>query len=112
MLVAVIVGAIAILQFARIFGWRQGVGHNQSHRLNAMRGAILGAHKEQIADVLGPPRATIGCGRYLSDDTWYYPLDARRRVALAIEFDRGVARRTQVIARVQPPSIKHASVGG
>jgi|HubBroStandDraft_6_1064221.scaffolds.fasta_scaffold3459037_1 hypothetical protein len=51
---------------------------------------LLGRNKDWIAASLGEP-VTV------STDTWYYPLDAERRRALAVQFDRNVATAVQVI---------------
>ncbi|MBC8108699.1 MAG: hypothetical protein H7Z14_19100 [Anaerolineae bacterium] len=96
-IVATIVGALAFAHLVRTIMMRRGPGSTQSSRLDALRRAILGVQKKQIAAVLGQPRATIGRGNHLTDDTWYYPIDPKQRLALTIEFDRDIARQTQVI---------------
>jgi len=101
-----ILGALTFAHVLRTLISRRGAGAGQFSRLNALRNAILGVQKKQIAAVLGPPRATIGRGHYLTDDTWYYPIDPKQRRALAIEFDRGVARQTQVIDGIRTASTR------
>lgn len=101
---ATILGALTLAHLVRALSTRRGAGNRQYSRLNALRSAIVGVQKKQIAAVLGPPRATIGRGNYLTDDTWYYPIDPNRRRALAIEFDRGVARQAQVINGIRSAS--------
>jgi hypothetical protein len=58
--------------------------------LPQLRDAILGAAKREIASVLGPPQSA-SVGRPTAD-TWYYPLRPGERLAMAISFDRGLAR--------------------
>lgn len=106
MIVATILGAMTFAHLMRALATRRGAGSSQSSRLDGLRRAILGVQKKQIAAVLGQPRATIGRGNYLTDDTWYYPIDTRHRLALAIEFDQGVARQTQVIEGVRSDSLR------
>ncbi|HTW93494.1 MAG TPA: hypothetical protein VMD30_01790 [Tepidisphaeraceae bacterium] len=53
---------------------------------------LLGRNKNWIAQSLGQPLTIAPVS-----DTWYYPLDARRRRALAIQFQRDVATAVQVI---------------
>jgi hypothetical protein len=93
---AAIAGAVALARLVRTFSTQRG-GAISSDRLSALRTAIVGVQKQQIAAILGRPRATIGRGNYLSDDTWYYPIDPRHHLALAIQFDHDVAKQTQVI---------------
>ena len=106
MIFATILGALTFAHLVRTLATRRGAGSSQSTRLDALRRAILGVQKKQIAAVLGQPRATIGRGNHLTDDTWYYPIDTRQRLALAIEFDRGVARQTQVIEGIRADSLR------
>jgi hypothetical protein len=94
-IIAMFCGAMALLHVARIAANHQA--HERARRLHSLRRAIVGARKNQLISVLGSPRATIGRGDYRTDDTWYYPLDQRRHVALAIEFTNGIARRTHII---------------
>ena len=103
LLCAAILGALTLTHLVRAITMRR-IGGGKFSRLEALRRAIVGVQKKQIAAVLGPPRATIGRGHYLTDDTWYYPIDPRQRLALAIEFDRGVARQTQVVEGVRTES--------
>jgi hypothetical protein len=65
--------------------------------LQSLRHAIVGVDKRTIAAALGPPSATVGAGNFWSDNTWYYPLDRIARLALAIEFEQGIARQTEVL---------------
>lgn len=69
--------------------------------------AILGASKQMVQSVFGPPRAAGGglksvpeMGRqgYWEADTWYYAVNPRRRVAMAIRFEQGVARDVEFVA--------------
>jgi hypothetical protein len=70
-----------------------------------LRESILGANKQMVQSVFGPPRAAGGVavvpeeGRqaYWEADTWYYALDPRRRTAMAIRFEQGVAREVDFV---------------
>jgi hypothetical protein len=95
-IIAMFVGALTLMHVARAAANQQA--QRRSRRLQALRRAIVGVRKNQVAAALGPPRATIGRGDYRADDTWYYAIDPRRHVALAIEFADGIARQTQVIS--------------
>ena len=57
-----------------------------------LRRLLLGRDKGWIAQSLGQP-LTVAPG----NDTWYYPLDAARRRALAIRFHRETAITVEVI---------------
>src|SRR5688572_3408009 len=98
LMLAAILAAVSLMHLAWMMKSSARRNSRGPGRLSALRRAIVGAGKRQIAAVLGPPRATIGRGNYLTDNTWYYPLDRRQRTALAIEFDNDVACVTQVIA--------------
>jgi hypothetical protein len=69
-------------------------------RLRGLCQAITGVDKQTIACVLGQPAATGGARDLSSAKTWYYRLDLKRRVALAIEFDRDIAKQTRVLQGV------------
>ncbi len=60
--------------------------------LVGLRSAILGNGKQEIAKVFGPPHsaAVIGLG-----DTWYYSLRSNQKLAMAISFDAGQARKVE-----------------
>ena len=72
-----------------------------------LRAAIVGNDKDAIVKVLGPPPTTGGYSigsivqsgqpEYFRADTWYYPMDAARQRAIAIEFHDGVARAAVII---------------
>lgn len=94
-IIAMFCGAMALIHLAHVSANRQA--QNRSRRLESLRRAIVGSRKQQVVAALGAPRATIGRGDYRADDTWYYPIDARRHIALAVEFTHGIARRTQII---------------
>src|SRR4051794_38051311 len=93
-LLAAVAGAVALARLVRSFSTQRDADLS-SGRLSALRRAIVGVQKQQIAAVLGQPRATIGRGSYLTDDTWYYPIDLHKHLALAIQFDHNVAKQTQ-----------------
>jgi hypothetical protein len=73
----------------------------------ALLRAIVGNDKQSIAAVFGPPRASAGFAAlapallvrsdYLLADTWYYPLDVRRQMALVVRFDSDVASHAEVV---------------
>jgi hypothetical protein len=94
-IVALFCGALTLIHLVRATAARPA--ELRGLRLRALRRAIVGVRKNHVAAALGPPRATIGRGDYRFDDTWYYPIDKRRHVALAIQFADGIARQTQVI---------------
>jgi hypothetical protein len=68
---------------------RRGVA-TDDRSLAGLRDAILGSAKQQIASVFGPPYSAAARGGV--GDTWYYPLRASERLAMAISFDHGTAR--------------------
>ena len=68
--------------------------------------AIVGHSKVAVASVFGPPRSAtmagppaMGMGEtsYWQADTWYYPLPAAGRLALAIEFADDSAHRVEFL---------------
>ena len=64
--------------------------------LGPLRAALIGRARTEIVVVLGPPPATSvpepteakvhGGPAYLTAESWYYPLDVRRRVAIGVTF--------------------------
>ena len=90
-------------------GVRPGRHREREERsLVKLRAAIVGNDKDAIVKVLGPPPTTGGYSigsivqsgqpEYFRADTWYYPMDAVRQRAIAIEFHDGVARSAAIIA--------------
>jgi hypothetical protein len=61
--------------------------------LARLHDAIIGNGKTQIASVFGPPHSAAVRGRM--GDTWYYPLQPREKLAMAISFDDGKAREVE-----------------
>jgi len=59
-------------------------------RLDPLRQALLGVDQQSVASILGRPRA-------VHDQTWYYPIDPRSKLALVIQFMHGIARQTQLL---------------
>ena len=66
-----------------------------------LRDAIVGRGKSAIAALFGVPRTAAGAARPLnlgrhadfwSANTWYYPIDSRTRTAMAVHFQKGIAR--------------------
>ncbi len=68
----------------------------------ALRGAIIGSAKGSVVAVFGPPRTAL-LGRNFTKlsiwraETWYYPLDRAERSAIAIRFERNIARDVEKI---------------
>ena len=72
-----------------------------------MRAALLGRHRRQIMRALGvPPTACVGWGVAVSPvardafwhaSTWYYPVNPAQRTAIAIRFERDLARHIEYI---------------
>ena len=70
----------------------------------ALRGKLVGRGKSTVAATCGAPRTAAGgsAGKILvgrkrredfwQADTWYYPLDSRSQTAMAIRFEKGIAR--------------------
>lgn len=75
------------------------------HPPSQLRDSILGADKQMVQAVFGPPRAAGGVpavpdqGRqaYWDADTWYYALDPKRKTAMAIRFENGIAREVDFV---------------
>jgi hypothetical protein len=80
----------------------------------ALEQAVIGATKDIVAAVFGPPRAAAVQGvvhegdqerpAYWQANTWYYLLDRRDRSAMAIEFIEGKAARVDRIRNPNPLS--------
>ncbi len=65
--------------------------------IDLIRDAILGRGKSAVAAVFGAPRTAANQRRsprpdFWSADTWYYPIDTQHQTAMAVRFDRGIAR--------------------
>jgi hypothetical protein len=70
---------------------------NRAQRLSR---TILGNNKHAVAAALGPPEGSAGnrtSGASLGASTWYYRLDDRHHIALAIEFVNDVAAEASVL---------------
>jgi len=78
--------ALIVVLIACAWCWARSAARRKANRI------LLGRSKRWIATSLGEPLTVA-----LSTDTWYYPLDAERGRALAIQFDRDVATGIQVI---------------
>jgi len=59
---------------------------------------ILGARRESLYELLGPP---VAVGAHPIYETWYYPFDPDQQIAIAIQFDRRAVRHVKLI---QAPS--------
>lgn len=78
-------------------------GRRGSSDERSLRVSVIGRSRQELLHVLGPPPSVaVLRGAGLADvasvweaDTWYYPYDSRRRLAVAISFARGVAREVQ-----------------
>ena len=76
-------------------------------RLADVRSALLGRHRRNIMRALGaPPTACVGFGQCVAGatpvtfwqaPTWYYPVSAHCRQAIAIQFQGNRARQIEVI---------------
>jgi hypothetical protein len=77
--------------------------HSAADRFAELRSMLLGRDRKQIMRLLGaPPTASVGFGvsivtrgkplTFLHAPTWYYPFDANRRQAIAIQFTANRAR--------------------
>jgi hypothetical protein len=72
--------------------------------LRRLRDRILGRNQVSIRRVMGPPRSAVTSvaeqlqppTRIENAETWYYPLDADR--AMAIQFVGGTARRVEFLS--------------
>ena len=64
--------------------------------LDALRSALIGRTKADVAAMMGPPPATsaqqakTATGTYWYADTWYYPLSSPRHHAIAVNFENGL----------------------
>lgn len=73
--------------------------------LARLRWALMGNTKQAIVSIFGPPRTAVADGPVLPSaepifqaDTWYYPIDERRRMAIAIQFNRNEVRQVEFLA--------------
>lgn len=70
-----------------------------------LRESIIGVNKQMVQSVFGPPRAAGGVpavpgpGRqaYWDADIWYYAIDPSRKIAMAIRFEKGLARTVEFV---------------
>ena len=65
----------------------------------SIRDAIVGRGKSAVASHFGRPRTAaadsfrqIRSRDFWNADTWYYPIDTRTQTAMAVRFERGIAR--------------------
>jgi hypothetical protein len=81
-------------------------------RLEELRAMLLGRDRRQVMRMLGvPPTACVGFGvsvvtngkpvTFLHAPTWYYPFDANRRQAIAIQFSADRARGIEFIGELE-----------
>jgi hypothetical protein len=73
----------------------------------ALRSKLVGRGKTSVAATCGAPRTAAGgnAGKvvlgarrkrdFWQADTWYYPLDSRSQTAMAIRFEKGIARNVE-----------------
>jgi hypothetical protein len=75
-------------------------GGDRLDQTERLRKAILGNSRHAIAAAMGPPQGSAGTASpktvFLAD-CWYYRLDHRRGIAVAIEFRKDVACEVQVM---------------
>jgi hypothetical protein len=86
-------------------GMRGGLSKGEA--AGVLRESVIGQDKQMVQSVFGPPRAAAGGvakvpgeGRqaYWEADVWYYALDPKERMAMAITFEEGVAREVEFVA--------------
>jgi hypothetical protein len=73
--------------------------------LGGLRSAVIGSPMHAVLSVFGPPPTTTAPPRnaiggrpaYLQAEVWYYPLDPRRRRAMAVRFRDGLAHDVEFI---------------
>jgi hypothetical protein len=87
---------------------RPSLGSSASRR-ESLRQAIVGKSKHIVAKVFGAPRTALfrnpsgpqaqqsSPPPFWQADTWYYAIDPRERVAMAIRFDQELAREVEFI---------------
>ena len=100
-LAPLVVGGAALI--LKRMGWLRRLfdGERESlRRAQTLGRAIVGNDKQAIAAVLGLPQASSGAvsprAVFLAS-TWYYRLDARHCIAIAIEFSKDVASDVRVL---------------
>jgi hypothetical protein len=99
---AAVLGLLAMSSGVRRRVHRAGGAAGRS--LAELKKAIVGNSRGAVAAVFGPPRAMLGnksvkeLRDYWNADTWYYPLDPGRRVAVAIRFRGNMADGVEFIA--------------
>jgi hypothetical protein len=91
--VMVLAKVSAARRFAR--GRRFSIPPEESgdRMLARLRSEIVGNGKRRIASMLGPPRVE----QTGAEGTWYYPVDKKDHLAIAISFDRGLARDVEYV---------------
>jgi len=108
---AVTIGAmvVALISRARRSRWRRVVDVSRaqpgqmsrtrasatSRKLLRLRNAIVGNPRSAVLEIFGPPPAVAGTSA--ESPTWYYPLDASLRRAIAIDFDGDIACAAQFV---------------
>jgi hypothetical protein len=87
---------------------RSAAGRRMRQRsLRSLRRAIIGQDKTVILRVFGPPQASadfaalapaiLVAADRAAADTWYYKLHRGSGQALVVQFDRGIARRAELL---------------
>jgi hypothetical protein len=61
--------------------------------LARLRSEIVGNGKRRISSMLGPPRVQ----QTGTEGTWYYPVNPKDHLAIAISFDGGLARDVEYV---------------
>jgi hypothetical protein len=106
--------AIALAGWTRVGAWLRGffsvhyedaallpLRIDDERSLFLLRESILGRAKSDVAAACGFPRSAAFAGGQIADgpysdywhaDIWYYPLDARSHIAMAVQFRGGSAR--------------------
>jgi hypothetical protein len=112
-LAPILVGGVAIVIMKAGLIRRLFSSEEQSfHRAQRLSRTILGNSRHAVAAALGPPHGSSGAGSgkatFLAS-TWYYRLDERHHIALAIEFVNDVAAEARVL-HVKPRPRMHVGV--
>ncbi|HZZ44133.1 MAG TPA: hypothetical protein VFE58_14445 [Tepidisphaeraceae bacterium] len=105
MLVAALLISAAVVHQVLRFVARPRRRPNPAPSSASLHHSILGADKQMVQAVFGPPKAAAGlpiippAGRqaYWEASTWYYPVHPIRRTALAIRFQDGVAQKVDFV---------------
>jgi len=113
-LAPLVIGSAAFVLSRRGLLLRLFRNQNDSReRARRLSRAIVGNDKHSIAAALGSPQASAGAASpqavFLAS-TWYYRLDSRHRLAIAIEFENDIARAAHVLHIERPPASHQSGI--